>query len=633
MKRITLFMLLSCLALSASVRIDVGETGEPISPYIYGQFIEHLGRCIYDGIWAEILQDRKFYYPITEEFSPWTLSPGDTFWNTGPYRYLSASPWEVLRKGTVSMDSSHSWVGAHTPLITVPGDGRAAGIKQARLMLKAGVDHDCRIVYSGTVPVIVRLVSSEGTLAEKRLDITPDFTTATFTFPAVPGHTETTLKILARDQGRFSVGAVSLMPADHIDGWRPDVLALMQELDSPVYRWPGGNFVSGYNWRDGIGPRDQRPPRKNPAWKGVESNDVGLHEYMQLMDILDSEPFIAVNTGLGTVEEVAEEVEYVNLPADTPLGSKRAENGHPEPFDCQFWAVGNEMYGDWQLGHMPLEKYVEKHKRVVEAMWAVDSTIELIAVGNMGEWSRTMLRMCADHMDLISEHIYCREAEPVQDHIWQMRAAIRERANAHRQYRREIPGLDDKDIRIALDEWNYWYGDYIYGELGVRYHLKDALGIAGGLHEYFRNSDMFYMANYAQTVNVIGCIKTSPTDAVFAATGLPLKLYRQQFGSIPVEVTDAPQNVDIAAALTGDGQQLTIALVNAGAEKQSIPFTLLGFEPSEQAQAWVISGDDPQLYNEPDAEPRLDILEKSVKITDHLPVPGYGIMLVKMERK
>ncbi len=122
------------------------------------------------------------------------------------------------------------------------------------------------------------------------------------------------------------------MPADNVQGFRPDTLALLRELNAPVYRWPGGNFVSGYNWRDGIGDRDKRPPRKNPAWKGVEHNDVGIHEFMALCALLETEPYIAVNSGLGDVASAADEVEYVNGAAATPMGKLRAANGHAEPY-------------------------------------------------------------------------------------------------------------------------------------------------------------------------------------------------------------------------------------------------------------------------------------------------------------
>ena len=421
------------------------------------------------------------------------------------------------------------------------------------------------------------------------------------------------------------------MPADNINGWRRDVIVLLKELNSPVYRWPGGNFVSGYNWRDGIGDRDRRPPRKNPAWKGVEHNDVGLHEYMDLMDILNTEPYIAVNTGLGTVEEVAEEVEYCNGSVDTPMGKLRAENGRKEPWHVKWWAVGNEMYGSWQLGHMPLSEYVQKHNRVAKAMWKVDPDIKLVGVGATGEWSETMLKQCSENMDLISEHIYCKDKPDVPAHTHQLAEQIKHKADEHRKYRAEISGLRDKDIRIAMDEWNYWYGDYIYGELGVRYHLKDALGVAIGLHEFFRNSDLYFMANYAQTVNVIGCIKTSRTDAVFAATGLPLKLYRGKFGMIPVQVSGDTGQLDVAAALTADSKILTVSIVNPTPNPAKINIQGAG-DSFGRAGKWTITGTDPEIYNEPDKESRLDIEESFVRLSSTvLEAPAYGIVLYRIE--
>ncbi|MEZ5070113.1 MAG: alpha-L-arabinofuranosidase C-terminal domain-containing protein [Bacteroidales bacterium] len=423
------------------------------------------------------------------------------------------------------------------------------------------------------------------------------------------------------------------MPADNIKGWRKDVVALMKELDSPVYRWPGGNFVSGYNWRDGIGERDKRPPRKNPAWKGVEPNDVGIHEYMELMDLLGSEAFIAVNTGLGTLEEVVEEVEYVNGAADSPWGSIREANGHPKPYGVKWWAVGNEMFGSWQLGHMPLSDYVEKHNRVAEAMWQVDPEAQLIGVGAVGEWSETMLTACADNMNLISEHIYCRELDSVAVHIDQIAHSVKQVADAHRGYRATIEGLEEKNIRIAMDEWNYWYGDYLYGELGVQYHLKDALGIAKGLHEYFRNSDLFFMANYAQTVNVIGCIKATTTDAGFATTALPLMLYRKHFESIPVAVNHDIPRLDVSAAVSEDKDVLTISFVNSNPTPVQLQLKSIDTSLPSQCTSWVIHHDDPEAFNVPGQAPEVGIVESELHLKKNaVEVPAYSVMLLKFEQ-
>lgn len=621
-----------------SVKVDINNTGQPIEKYIYGQFIEHLGRSIYGGLWAEMLSDRKFYYPIVYNFSPWAKD-SSAFWNTGPYTYLNGSPWEMIgTRNSVKMDTKNPYTGKQSVTVEVPGNGSEAGIKQARLAVVANKKYTGHIVLSGStgvLPIIVQLKSSDGkTVTQKIEQISNRYTSYPFEFtPAFSGDS-VALEIYSTGKGTFRIGTVSLMPADNLKGWRSDVVALLKELDSPVYRWPGGNFVSGYNWMDGIGERDKRPPRKNPAWKGVEPNDVGIHEYMELMNMINAEPYISVNTGLGTVEDVAKEVEYCNGSVDTEMGKLRAENGHPEPYNVKFWAVGNEMYGNWQLGHMPLDEYVKKHNRVAEAIWKVDPDAKLVGVGSLGKWDVAMLSECSDYLSLLSEHVYCRELDSVPAHTAQLADAIRKVAKAHRVYNDSIPQLAGKNIRIAMDEWNYWYGDYIYGELGVRYHLKDALGVARGLHEYFRNSDLFFMANYAQTVNVIGAIKTTRTASDFATTALPLIMYRHHFGTIPVKIENNLTNPDVSVALTSDKKFLTIAAVNSTSEPQNIAFDLENVDVAETGSQWLIHNSDPESYNVPGKEPNVKIVKSEIDFKKHtLTVPGYADVLISLEIK
>jgi alpha-N-arabinofuranosidase len=617
------------------VSIDLSDTGQPIEKYIYGQFIEHLGRCIYGGIWAEMVEDRKFYYPVEEDFEPFATAT-DPFWGTGPYQYLNASPWEIIGDGeNVQMELSEPYTGEHSVKVLVPGDGSAAGIRQYGLGLVQGKQYTGRIILKGesaSLPVIVRLSSGDHHIEVPVNKMGPEYKAAAFEFESPFSSDSVMLEIYSEGWGSFTIGTLSIMPADNIKGWRKDVVALMKELNSPVYRWPGGNFVSGYNWRDGIGERDKRPPRKNPAWKGVEPNDVGIHEYMELMGILDAEAFIAVNTGLGTLEEVVEEVEYVNGPSDSEWGQIRAENGHTEPFGVKWWAVGNEMFGSWQLGNMPLSDYIKKHSSIAEAMWKVDPDAQLIGVGAVGEWSQTMLSQAADKMNLISEHIYCRELDTVSAHIAQIANSVKRVADAHRKYRSEIKGLAQKNIRIAMDEWNYWYGDYLYGELGVRYHHKDALGIAKGLHEYFRNSDLFFMANYAQTVNVIGCIKTTATTSGFATTAMPLMLYRKHFETIPVQVNNAIPLLDIAAAISEDRKILTVSMVNSDDRPKTYHLDIPDSHISKNGRTWIIQNDDPEAFNVPGEDPEVTIVESEFSLKkNRIEVPAYAVMMIEFE--
>lgn len=597
-----------------AVTIQTKERGEPISEYVYGQFIEHMGRCIYGGIWAEMLEDRKFYHSTDHP----------------------SSSWEPLDDTSVEMVKEDSFVGEQTPRIAA-----GKGIRQKGLGLVEGKQYVgyvwLKAAGDGPVTARVSLVWDMGKADAASQTVTIENVASEYAkyplkFTAGKSTDEAVLSIKV-DGGSALLGTASLMPADNVEGFRRDTLKLMRELDSPVYRWPGGNFVSGYDWEDGIGDRDRRPPRKNPAWTGVEHNDVGIHEFMVLCRLLDTEPYIAVNSGLGGVDGAVAELQYANGPASSPMGKLRAKNGHPEPFAIKWWGIGNEMYGDWQLGHMTLEKYIRKHNKFAIAMRKVDPTIKLIAVGATGKWSEGMMQHCADHMDLVSEHFYCKSRPDVISHVALIPTAVRRKAELHRQYRKQFDSLEGKDIRIVMDEWNYWYGPHVFGELGTRYFLKDALGIAAGLHEYARNSDIMFMANYAQTVNVIGCIKTTKTDAAFATTGLVLKLYRNHFGQIPLEVTTA-KPLDVAAALSDDGTMLTIGIVNPTMRKLDVAIDVPGVELVGSGTRWQIAGDDPMAYNEPGKPPKITLDQSAVSgVSDTLSVAPCSITLFALPLK
>jgi alpha-L-arabinofuranosidase len=244
-----------------------------------------------------------------------------------------------------------------------------------------------------------------------------------------------------------------------------------------------------------------------------------------------------------------------------------------------------------------------------------------------------MLSKAADHMNYLSEHIYVKEMTNVEAHTAQLANEIARVAKAHRQYLEQIPGLGDKHVLIAMDEWNYWYGDYRFGELGCRYYLKDGLGVARGLHEYFRNSDLFFMANYAQTCNVIGAIKTTQTAASLEPTGLVLALYRNHFGTIPIEVSDAPKWLDVSAAWTSDKSAVTIGIVNPTIIDNHVQ--LSGDLPlSGQAKQWVITGADAEAYNQPGETPGVTLSEHDVTV-DHLNLeaPPLSVVVYQLNAK
>ena len=592
---------------AAAISIDPAAKREPISELIYGQFIEHMGRCIYGGIWAEMLEDRKFFYPVPAEGNIWgTTGAGAVM--------LRGSPWKVVGPAeNVAMSTDSPLSGDHEPKITVAGT--PGGIYQEDLGVVKGKTYTGHIVYRGdgsVGPIQVSLSWGQGDANRQTVSLRrPErsFKTGTLKFTAGADSDNARLEIVAGGKGTFTVGTVSLMPADNVKGFRKDTLDLLKQLDSPIYRWPGGNFVSGYDWRDGLGERDKRPTRSNPAWTGIETNDMGMHEFVELCRLLNSEPLITVNTGFGDAYSAAAEVEYANGAPNTLMGKWRTENGHKQPFGVKYWCVGNEMWGNWQLGYMQPHHYQLKHNWVETKMRQVDPTIVTVASGDLGGgWSEGLLKNCAEHMNVIAEHFYCQTRPDLTAHVRQIPNAIKSKADGHRRLRESLDSLKGKDIRIAMTEWNYWYGPHVFGELGTRYFMKDALGIAAGLHEYFRNSDMFHSAYYAQTVNVIGCIKTTKTTAEFDATAYPLILYRSQFGTKPLTVTGWDEKLDAAAALSEDGKFLTVGFVNATWDSYDVTLNLGGLKPTGKADGWVIRHDNPLAHNNPGDTPILGIV-------------------------
>ncbi|MBN1938593.1 MAG: carbohydrate binding domain-containing protein [Candidatus Aminicenantes bacterium] len=607
---------LSARTVRPRAQIDAAAVLPPISKYIYGQFIEHLGRCIYQGIWAEMLEDRKFFYPVGAKESPWKA--------VGDPRNVRMNP--IL-----------PYVGVHAPEIRLTGDGIPGGIVQENLAVVSGREYVGRIVLSadpGALPLRVSLIWGTNPADRQTVEaasLGPDYRTVPLAFKAQATTDEARLEIQSGGRESFRIGTVSLMPADNVEGFRPEVLAVLKELNAPVYRWPGGNFVSGYDWRDGLGDPDKRPPRKNPAWTGVEHNDVGIHEFMRFCEILGTEPYIAVNSGQGSETQAAEEVEYLNGPESSPMGRLRAKNGRSAPWKVVFWSVGNEMYGNWQLGHMPLSDYVKKHNRFAQAMRGKDPSIELIAVGAVGSWSEGMLAGSAEFMDSMSEHFYVQSRPGVMSHAGLAAREVKRIADAHRRYRETIPAVKGREIPVALDEWNYWYGPHVYGELGTQYFLKDALGIAAGLHEFFRNTDVFFMANYAQTVNVIGAVKTNKTAAVLDTTGEVLALYRNHFGTIPLKVGGVPAPLDVAAAWKDGKKILTVAVVNPSTESMRLSLSVKGLRLASKAKLFRITGPDPLSKNMPGLPPEVKTVETAgVPFGGTLTLPPMSVSLYEI---
>ena len=303
------------------------------------------------------------------------------------------------------------------------------------MALRKGKAYTGRVVLAGSLgaKVTVSLVWGDGPGGRQVVPITSlgaAYAKFPLKFTAGADNNNARIEISGTGQGSFHIGAVSLMPADNIRGFRPDTIALLKAQRSGMWRWPGGNYLSAFEWRDAIGDPDKRPPRLDPVRSGFQPNDVGTDEFMTLMDLLGVDPFISVNSGFGDAWSAAQLVEYANGAATTPMGKLRAANGHPAPYRIKWWGIGNEMYGSWQYGHMALSQYVFKHNMFGEAMRKVDPSITLLATGatpdemtiyglalpivgklipdygSPGDWDFGLFTNCFDYIDIMSEHFY-----------------------------------------------------------------------------------------------------------------------------------------------------------------------------------------------------------------------------------
>jgi alpha-N-arabinofuranosidase len=541
----------------------------------------------------------------------------------------------------VTMNAGKAYAADHAPRVLVDGD-EERGFIQDGLALRAGKAYTGRIVVAGDPTARIRVSLVWGAEPAARQTVTlPALGASYATIPlAFTGGADTEagrLEITGTGTGSFHVGAVSLMPADNIEGFRREIVTTLAQLRSGIYRFPGGNFVSAYEWRDAIGDRDRRPPRWDPVWNTLQPNDVGMDEFLTLCELLKVEPYITVNAGFGDAWSAAQQVEYVNGAVTTSMGQLRANNGHPEPYGVKYWGIGNEMWGSWQFGYMPLHQFVVKHNMFARTMRRADPTIVLIAsgatpdamtgsgeakkltgnvvpeYGSPADWSFAMLSRCLETMDLLSEHYYVYNAthfdlekgkqvpndpnEPLTD--WARRAAnlVRAKYEHYQVYLERIPALRKKPVPISLDEWAYAGANPA--------SFKPVLAYSWVLHEMFRHSDLFQMGGFTFAGSTLSATRT---DAVLNPTGLMFKMYRDHFGTLPVAVSGAsPQPpprfpiggeqpkvnagsdtfpLEVAAALTSDRRSLTVAVVNATDAVQTLDLSVTGVTLTGGGRVW-----------------------------------------------
>ncbi|RFM32903.1 alpha-L-arabinofuranosidase C-terminal domain-containing protein [Chitinophaga silvisoli] len=365
------------------------------------------------------------------------------------------------------------------------------------------------------------------------------------------------------------------------NSFRRDVLSEVKKLNTPLMRYPGGTVTKIYHWKDGIGPADKRPVRRNLIWGGEDSNHFGTDEFMQYSAEIGAAPFLTVNMNTGTAEEASDWVEYCNANGNSYFATLRKTNGHAAPYNVKYWGLGNEEAAKEDAGLLQSpDDYIKKAWYFAKLMKLQDPDIRLVLVGDNDDWNRKVLTEMHPVCDFISLHLYAgtQPGKPASlfSSIASMEKRIEETAKLiHELAPEKVEHFNkwyrfpcrQKPVKIALDEWGIWEsggtGDY---GLEVKYNWNHALGVATFFNIFHRHADIIGMATWAQTVNVLAPIMTDKDRLYLQTIFYPMMMYRNLCGDksvgVKVEGPSFEGNPSLDVSATIGGETLTLAIVN-----------------------------------------------------------------------
>jgi alpha-N-arabinofuranosidase len=419
-------------------------------------------------------------------------------------------------------------------------------------------------------------------------------------------------------------------PAADAAGFRSDVLELVRELGVTVVRYPGGNFVSGYRWEDGVGPLSARPRRLNLAWRQVESNEFGLGEFMAWAQLAAVEPMLAVNLGTRGLQEAIDLIEYCNHPGGTSLSDLRRRHGAVQPYDVRLWCLGNEIDGPWQLGHKTAAEYGRLAAETAKAMRLIDPGIELVAAGSsnrsmstFAKWDAEVLEQCFEEVDYLSVHAY------YEDHDGDLDSFLGTSVEFDRQIAETVATCDyvaaqrrsPKRLRLAVDEWNVWQQSRFPGVPSLTwdeaprlieddYSVADAVVVGSLLITLLRHANRVGVACLAQLVNVIAPIRTEPGGEAWRQTtffpfahvaryarGVSLRAElwapvkeTARYGDVPI--------VDVAVTYDEETNEVALFAVNRHtSEPLALAVSLRAFPEHAVVEHVTIADTDPRARN------------------------------------
>ncbi len=612
-----------------------------INPDIYGLFTEMCFDEFNGGMWAEMLKSRKF-----------AEDDGDP----GLKNYGVVKPWLPIGKNQkthFAHDNTIYYCGKQSQkIISEDTANHRTGIAQAGLYLEKEKTYQVRVNLKQENiqgPVTIALEGENSPCAAKEVTIT-DNGWMRFSFTLKPTQTDKNgrFTITVTGSGTQWVGRASLMADDNLSGFRKDVIEALRAMRPPNIRWPGGNMVSEYHWQDGISDRDKRPPTFiREMW---DPFDVGIDEFMELCRLVGTRPYIALNAGDGTPEEAAAWVEYCNGGLDTKYGKLRAKNGHPEPYNIELWGIGNEMFGNWQNGHVDEETYARRHVAIAKAILAVDKDIKLVATGGRywkyPRWNKALFKIAGEYFDYLSLHSYAKKyrrtmkkadlkdpgfAEEFYYYIVSSPYGIEEQIyETDKEIRKALP--DQPEVTVAFDEWNCWAYRASTGDAGsedVDFAQRDALYTAGMFHAFRRQHKAVTLANFSKTVNAMPLIKVNQSGMFLNPQYLAFKMYLNHSGptllgsTVKCDSFPAPEYergrpqaigqipyLDVSATMSDDGKTIYVAVINLHADKNvKTTISLDQWDFVSQVKLFELYDDDYMAENTFEHPNRLTIKE------------------------
>jgi alpha-N-arabinofuranosidase len=432
----------------------------------------------------------------------------------------------------------------------------------------------------------------------------------------------------AEHMGRCVYGGIFDPQSPHADerGFRRDVQEALREMRLSILRYPGGNMLSGYDWQDGVGPRDARPRRRELAWQSIETNQFGTNEFIDFCRQMKIEPMLGVNLGTGTIAEAAALVEYCNAPAGTRYADMRVAHGYAEPHGVKYWCVGNEMDGPWQIGHLEAEEYARKAREAAKMMHWQDPSLKLVACGSSNtemptypEWDRLVLETCWEHVDYLALHYYATNYDNDTASYLALSAQFESHLDTLAGLLRYVKAKlrSNHDVKLSWDEWNVWYKDrsgrggwteapHLSEEI---YNLEDALVVAQWMSVFLRRCDVLDIACLAQIVNTISPLLTTKDQLLRQATFYPFVLFSNNAAGQSLQpLTTAPQSdtrlfgpmplLDVSASYDQASDRGAVFIVNRSQhEAVTTEIGWQGAAPSQVAAAYQLSGTDPKAAN------------------------------------